>query len=318
MLFDSPYVCLPVNARGRDFCIGDLHGCLQMLQSLLEAVRFDPLCDRIFSVGDLIHRGPNSAACLCLAEQPWFFPVLGNHEVMQISAYAGECWVEDSKLETGLEYLADADPKAIAREHERYQHILSRLPLALETELPDGRKVGVVHAGLPSPYNWADVRALYRRHSNLETQRQTLQAQLLWDRQTAAAAIAAAGVLDSHQPGLSIEERRRLALSAWPVVGIDMLLSGHTQMPNGFPLWAGKRVFLDTGAGWADGLLSIMNLSTADCWQVADPRENPRLIVRRLGEESDESAAITRVSEAEIAQLATSQNASIRVNHIAH
>ena len=85
MLFDSPFVSLPVNDRGRDFCIGDLHGCRQMLDQLLTAVDFDPQRDRLFSVGDLIHRGPESAACLCLAEQPWFFPVMGNHEAMQIA-----------------------------------------------------------------------------------------------------------------------------------------------------------------------------------------------------------------------------------------
>lgn len=72
----------PANARGRDFVIGDLHGCRAMLDRLLAEARFDPDVDRLFSVGDLVDRGPDSMGCLALLHEPWFHAVRGNHEAM--------------------------------------------------------------------------------------------------------------------------------------------------------------------------------------------------------------------------------------------
>ena len=68
------------NLSGRDFVVGDLHGCVDALRYLLREIVFDPACDRLFSVGDLIDRGRHSEQALALLDKPWFFPVLGNHE----------------------------------------------------------------------------------------------------------------------------------------------------------------------------------------------------------------------------------------------
>ena len=61
------------NQRGRDFVVGDIHGWYGPLMAELEAVCFDPARDRLFSVGDLINRGPDSERCLLLTQEPWFF-----------------------------------------------------------------------------------------------------------------------------------------------------------------------------------------------------------------------------------------------------
>lgn len=68
------------NAAGRDFVVGDLHGCLDALRALLHDVRFDPARDRLFCVGDLVDRGPESEAALDLLDRPWCHVVRGNHE----------------------------------------------------------------------------------------------------------------------------------------------------------------------------------------------------------------------------------------------
>lgn len=73
---------IPKNLQGRDFVIGDLHGCLPLLQRLLDRVNFDPAQDRLFSTGDLIDRGPFTPDCLRFLNEPWFFMVMGNHEWM--------------------------------------------------------------------------------------------------------------------------------------------------------------------------------------------------------------------------------------------
>lgn len=70
----------PENKQGRDFVVGDIHGCLDVLHRALKALHFQPTVDRLFSVGDLVDRGPHSLACLGLLKMPWFHAVMGNHE----------------------------------------------------------------------------------------------------------------------------------------------------------------------------------------------------------------------------------------------
>ena len=60
------------NTRGRDFVVGDLHGCLPDLKALLTTVSFNPDKDRLIAVGDLVDRGPESLGVLRLLGAPWF------------------------------------------------------------------------------------------------------------------------------------------------------------------------------------------------------------------------------------------------------
>lgn len=77
---------LEENLLGNDYVIGDLHGCYHELMKLLRFVEFDKEKDRLFCVGDLEHRGPDSIKCLELLKnrsrsgKQWFFATLGNHE----------------------------------------------------------------------------------------------------------------------------------------------------------------------------------------------------------------------------------------------
>jgi len=61
--------------------------------SALAGVQFDDEKDRVFSVGDLIDRGPNSAECLELLTEPWFHAVKGNHEDMMLGAQPDHVWM---------------------------------------------------------------------------------------------------------------------------------------------------------------------------------------------------------------------------------
>ena len=64
------------------YAIGDVQGCFESLQCLLEKIQFNPQQDRLWFVGDLINRGPDSLATLrflySLRDSIEF--VLGNHE----------------------------------------------------------------------------------------------------------------------------------------------------------------------------------------------------------------------------------------------
>jgi len=59
--------------------IGDIHGCAEELAQLLERLSLTPQ-DRVVSVGDLFHRGPDPAGVIDLLTERNAQFVLGNHE----------------------------------------------------------------------------------------------------------------------------------------------------------------------------------------------------------------------------------------------
>ena len=66
---------------GRDWVVGDVHGCFTTLREALRAIDFEHGRDRVFSVGDLIDRDPNSIEALeWLAGERFEAVVMGNHE----------------------------------------------------------------------------------------------------------------------------------------------------------------------------------------------------------------------------------------------
>jgi len=91
---------LPTNELGRDFIVGDIHGCYEELMWLLKKVKFDKKADRLISVGDLADRGPFSEKCMQLIKKPWFYAVRGNHEQLMIDWY--HCRMGNDNSEQGL------------------------------------------------------------------------------------------------------------------------------------------------------------------------------------------------------------------------
>lgn len=70
------------------YCIGDVQGCYRELQELLDLIGPSVKSDTIWFVGDLVNRGPQSAAALRLIKNlPHKVVVLGNHDFHLLSIY---------------------------------------------------------------------------------------------------------------------------------------------------------------------------------------------------------------------------------------
>ncbi len=100
---------------GRTFVLGDIHGCARELRRMLELLEPEAT-DRIFAVGDLINRGPDSAGVLELARKHNIRSVLGNHEERLLRAWQNNdpSRLKDRDLST-FDQLSVADFEWIAR-----------------------------------------------------------------------------------------------------------------------------------------------------------------------------------------------------------
>lgn len=85
------------------YAIGDLQGCYASLQALLKKIGFNRSVDRLWLVGDLVNRGPDSLACLRFIRDlgDCATVVLGNHDLhlLAISAGIGRLGKSDTTAE---------------------------------------------------------------------------------------------------------------------------------------------------------------------------------------------------------------------------
>jgi bis(5'-nucleosyl)-tetraphosphatase (symmetrical) len=89
-----------------DWVIGDIHGCWQTLQRLLERLRWDRARDRLWLIGDLVNRGPGSLEVLrWAAREPLVDAILGNHDLHLLARAAG---LVDARREDRLDELLAA------------------------------------------------------------------------------------------------------------------------------------------------------------------------------------------------------------------
>lgn len=137
------------NECGRDFVVGDIHFKTIDLHKGLRTLGFDSTVDRVIAVGDLIDRGPGVLDGLKLLGEPWFFTVMGNHELMLIDAFRRD--PQARYASHGADWwstIADESKEMIISR-------LERLPTLIEIESPRGT-VGVVHADIPSGITWPE------------------------------------------------------------------------------------------------------------------------------------------------------------------
>lgn len=93
------------------WAIGDLHGCHDDLSRLFDRIALDPARDRVWFVGDLVNRGPESLACLRTVRDlgDTAVCVLGNHDLHLLARAAG---ARTPRSKDRFEAILDAPDRA--------------------------------------------------------------------------------------------------------------------------------------------------------------------------------------------------------------
>ncbi|HEY5957702.1 MAG TPA: metallophosphoesterase [Polyangiaceae bacterium] len=121
----------------RTIIIGDVHGCPIELEDLLQAVHLSA-GDRVYFVGDLVGRGPDSLGVLAIVRRLCATAIQGNHERRLLEVHSGEPTGRRARLGPPhrrlLESFSSEDWATMAN-------------MPLYVELSEHRLV-VVHAGI--------------------------------------------------------------------------------------------------------------------------------------------------------------------------
>ena len=130
------------------YAIGDIQGCYDELQSLLELIHFNPQHDQLWFAGDLVNRGPMSLEALRFIKDlgDRAACVLGNHDLHLIATAYGYPLDNDDHTLDAILYAPDRDELI---DWLRQQPLLHH---------DDTLGYTMIHAGLPPQWDLALAR----------------------------------------------------------------------------------------------------------------------------------------------------------------
>jgi bis(5'-nucleosyl)-tetraphosphatase (symmetrical) len=127
------------------YAIGDVQGCWDDLRALLRRLDFDPDRDRLWMVGDLVNRGPNSLAVLRYVKGlgNTAVTVLGNHDLNLLAV---------AHADRGIRRKDTLGQVLEAPDRDELLDWLRRRPLLHHDA---GLGYTMIHAGLPPQWDLA-------------------------------------------------------------------------------------------------------------------------------------------------------------------
>lgn len=226
----TPFKHYAYNKVGRDFVVGDIHGMFYALENLLKDLKFNPIIDRVFSVGDLIDRGPESNRILEFLDKPWFFSIMGNHEKMLIESENDQAMFRSWTINNGGDWWLNVNET----EQDIIRERVKQLPLAGEI-VTDSGTIGIVHADVPKGISWPDFIQQVENNSEVGDY-------ILWSRNR--------------------YRHYQITRNTERVDGVDLIVLGHTPVKE--PIHVSNICYLDTGAAYQTrkklGRLSILEI----------------------------------------------------------
>jgi len=129
------------------YAIGDLQGCFDAFERLLEHINYNPAQDKIWLVGDLVNRGPDSLATLKYIYQHRdnITTVLGNHDLHLLALSEGVRKMDNP----GLQAILDSSQADTLLDWLRHQPLLHR---------DKSLNAAMVHAGISPQWTLKQAR----------------------------------------------------------------------------------------------------------------------------------------------------------------
>lgn len=215
------------------YFISDIHGQYDLMMDVLSEIGFRfPLYDkgecrvrdRLFILGDLIDRGPKSVAVLGAAQyNPAIVSLIGNHEMMARIGLAGDPQFLALWDYNGGGWREEYDPFHL----EDMIDFAAGQPVAITLEIGP-HLIGLVHAGVPAPYDW---NALVKSLDEKTVSEVDLQF-MLWDR----SAFGSTAPIVQH---------------------VDAVLHGHNILDRLQPKISGNTCYIDAGMAYGDRALIL-------------------------------------------------------------
>ncbi len=279
-----------MGVRLSTYAIGDLQGCFRSLQALLERISFDRKHDRLWFVGDLVNRGPDSAACLRFVRElgASAVTVLGNHDFHLLAALEGGG--KRGKFDT-LDDVLEAPDAAELGAWLRQQKLLH-----VEGDF------AMVHAGLLPQWSWSLAQSLARE----------VEEDLSSPRYRALLATMYSNEPTRWDDALHGEARRRITINAMTRIRVisdtqamDFKFKGElAEMPKDLMPWFAAKTVRETPPVLLTGH-----------WSALDLRITPEVISldtgcvwgRQLTALRLEDRAIFQVNSAELKSAAGSE-----------
>jgi bis(5'-nucleosyl)-tetraphosphatase (symmetrical) len=128
------------------YAIGDIQGCFEALELLLDRINFDAARDRLWFVGDLVNRGPDSLATIRFVKNlgDVAVTVLGNHDLHLLTVAAGFAKIHRGDTLDDILAAPDREELLAWLRRQKFMHA--------------GEGWSMVHAGLLP--QWTVARAL--------------------------------------------------------------------------------------------------------------------------------------------------------------
>ena len=201
----------------RHLAIGDIHGCISALRSLIDFVELRP-DDTIVTLGDYVDRGPDSRAVvefvIKLGKTHDLVPLRGNHEIMMLDSREKKSW-----FHAWMGYGGDAT-------------LLSYAPSEDEAgsfaDIPDSH-IDFLEKQLVSYY---ECESHFFVHANAD-----------------------ANVALENQKDPTLFWRKYI--NPEPHCSGKIMVCGHTAQRSGLPLSNGHSICIDTWAHWSGWLTCL-------------------------------------------------------------
>ncbi len=258
------------------YAVGDIQGCLQPLKTLLRAVDFNPSRDVLWSVGDIINRGPRCLKTLRYLHdmRDSLIMVLGNHDLHLLAVAAGV--KKPSRSDTLAKILAAPDRDALLGWlvqqpliHREKGHTLVHAGIPPQWSIPYAvGRAREVETTLKSAECTTFLKAMYGNEPTLwlENLRGMTRLRVITNYLTRMRYCTPEGVLDLKSKGPEpdpdagnvapwFSHPNRAAAAETIIFGHWASLEGCTDTPN--------IIGLDSGCVWG-GSLSLYCLETGE------------------------------------------------------